>query len=267
VLDAGTGEIVPRDPCDVGEVGPSPPFLVVSDLGRAARDTAIRAPGAADDLRSACAAADGAGPRSSCCCGNSTPLAWIDSASLVNKAARETGVPALGAVDCLRLSACLALDGIVAVRVDVLVTVGVRAGTGALSSPTAEDLRRVFVLLTDDEGLRVAIAGSSSAGWKAVMYRARAAVDRRMCSRAMGASFPASDVEGLLWLLSSLVGGFGDVPGRVRSTVLVNLALSSTDCSRGLSMLRRMALSSSPFETSESKTIFVCSLALLYSSP
>jgi hypothetical protein len=190
----------------------------------------------------------------------------IDSASLLNKAARETGVPALGAVDCLRLSGCLALDGIVAVRIDVLVTVGVRAGTGALSSPIAEDLRCVFVLLTDDEDLCVAIAGSSSAGWKAVMSRARASVDRRMCSRAIGASFAASDAEGLLWLLSSLVDGFGDVPGRVRSTVLVNLALSSTDCSRGLSMLRRMALSSSPFETSESKTIFVCSLALFYSS-
>lgn len=169
-------------------------------------------------------------------------------------------------VDCLRLSGCLALDGIVAVRIDVLVTVGVRAGTGALSSPIAGDLRRVFVLLTDDEDLRVAIAGSSSAGWKAVMSRARAAVDRRMCSRAIGASFAVSDAEGLLWLLSSLVDGFGDVPGRVRSTVLANLTLSSTDCSRGLSMLRRMALSSSPFETSESKTIFVCSLALLYSS-
>jgi len=185
---------------------------------------------------------------------------------LLNKAARETGVPALGAVDCLRLSACLALDGIVAVRVDALVTVGVRAGTGALSSPIAEDLRRVFVLLTDDEGLRVAIAGSSSAGWKTVMSRARAAVDRRMCSRAMGASFPASDAEGLLWLPSSLMDSLDDVPGRVRSTVLVNLALSSTDCPRGLSMLRRMALSSSPFETSESKTIFFCSLALSYSS-
>jgi hypothetical protein len=267
VLDAGTGEIVPSDPCDVGEVGPSPPFLVVSDLGRAARDSAMCAPGAVDDLRSACAAADEAGPRSSCCCGDSTPLALIDSASLLNKAAREIGVPALWAVDCLPLSACLALDGIVAVRVDVLVTVGVHAGTGALSSPIAEDLRRVFVLLTDDEGLRVAIAGFSSAGWKAVMSRARAVVDRRMCSRAMGAFFPASDVEGLLWLLLSLVDGFGDVSGRVRSTVLVNLALSSTNCSRGLSMLRRMALSSSPFETSESKTIFVCSLALLYSSP
>jgi hypothetical protein len=125
----------------------------------------------------------------------------FDSASLFDKAACETGVPALGAVDCLRLSACLALDGIVAVLVDVLVIVGVRAGIGALSSPIAEDLRRVFVLLTDDEGLRVAIAGSFSAGWKAVMSRARPAVDRRMCSRAMGASFPVSDVEALLWLL------------------------------------------------------------------
>jgi hypothetical protein len=177
VLDAGTGEIVPRESRDFGEVGLSPPFLVVSDLGRAARDTAICAPGAADDLRSACAAADEAGPRSSCCCGDSTPLALIDSASLLNKAARETGVTALGAVDCLRLSACLALDGIVAVRVAVLVTVRVRAEIGALSSPIAEDLRRVFILLTDDEDLRVAIAGSSSADWKAVMSRARAAVD------------------------------------------------------------------------------------------
>ena len=267
MLGAGTGVIVPRDPCDVGEVGPSPPFLVVSDLGRAARDTAIRAPGVADDLRSACAAADEAGPRSSCCGGDSTPLALFDSASLFDKAACETGVPALGAVDCLRLSACLALDGIVAVLVDVLVIVGVRAGIGALSSPIAEDLRRVFVLLTDDEGLRVAIAGSSSAGWKTVMSRARAAVDRRMCSRAMGASFPASDAEGLLWLPSSLMDSLDDVPGRVRSTVLVNLALSSTDCSRGLSMLRRMALSSSPFETLDPKTIFVSSLVILYSPP
>lgn len=185
---------------------------------------------------------------------------------MLNKTARETGLPPLWAVDCLRLSACLALDGIVAVRVDVLVTVGVHAGTGALSSPIAEDLRRVFVLLTDDEGLRVAIAEFSSAGWKAVMSRACAVVDRRMCSRAMGASFHASDVEGLLWLLLSPVVSFGDVSGSARSTVLVNLALSSTDCSRGLSMLRRMALSSLPFEPSESKTIFVCSLALLYSS-
>ena len=101
----------------------------------------------------------------------------IYSASLLNKAARETGVPALGAVHCLRLSACLALDGIVAVRVDVLVTVGVRAGIDALSSLIAEDLRRVFVLLADDEGLRVMIAGSSSADWKAVISRACAAVD------------------------------------------------------------------------------------------
>jgi hypothetical protein len=201
VLDAGTGEIVPSEPCDVGETGPSLPFLVVSDLGRAARDTAIRAPGAVNDLRSVFAATDEAGPRSSCCCGDLTRLALIDPASLLNKAARETGVLALGAVDCLRLSACLALDGIVAVLVDVLVTVSVRAGIGALFSPVAEDLRRVFVLLTDDEGLRVAIAGSSSAGWKAVMSRPRAAVDRRMCSRAMGASFPASGTEGFLWLL------------------------------------------------------------------
>ena len=161
------------------------------------------------------------------------------------KASGETAVPLLGAADPRRMLACRDIEGIVADRVGALDTVGTSVRIGAaLSSPTADDFRRVFVLLTDDDGLRVAVVESFRADCETVAESGtRPEVARRVFARAICASSGFAPES--LRSPSSPVDDLGMVFERERSTVLLIQALSSSKGPLELSMRRRVGMSSS----------------------
>jgi hypothetical protein len=198
VLYAATGEIVRRYPCDVGSVGPSHRLLAAYHSGDAARETDVRVLRTVDDCRPACTAADEVVAWPSCSSGDPSPPVSIAPASMYSMAARDNGVPVLRALYNLRIPACSAFGDILAIRVEAPVTVVAVPGIGALPSPTADDLRREFVLLADDGSLRVAAVESFRADWEAVAVSgARPVLARPVCARSMGGSFPAA-AAGLL---------------------------------------------------------------------
>jgi hypothetical protein len=166
-LYPGTGETVPHEHCTVSDISPSLPLLPAPGSGTDAWDTGI--PG--------CIAIGEVGPRGPCLDDETELSPFVGLPWRSGKISRETCILVLGAVDDRRLVACPVPEGVVAVRIN------------ALSSPIADDLRRAFVLLTDDDGLDVAIVGSFRTDWEAVgSSGALPEASQRVFARAMGAS-------------------------------------------------------------------------------